>query len=255
LGFVKHYIDRYLVHQGKFLYFIFLIKFRKVLNMKYFNDDFLQFFIDLAPNNNKEWFDTNRKRYESSVREPFKRFVADIIEEVRRDDSKVQIEPKDAIFRINRDIRFSKDKTPYKMQVSAIVSRVGKKDKAVPGIYFEFNPENLRLYGGSFMLSTQQLNDVRYAIASDLEGFEKVINDRNFKKYWSEIKGDKIKRIPKDLKEAHEKQPLIANKQFYYFAKLSPETVYSDNLVELLVDYYKSSKPVRDFLMKALGHN
>ena len=90
--------------------------------MKYFSSDYLEFFKELAPNNNKDWFDKNRKRYIDSVKEPFKKFVTDLIQEISKVDDEVQIEAKDAIFRINRDIRFSKDKTPYKLNNSAIIS-------------------------------------------------------------------------------------------------------------------------------------
>jgi uncharacterized protein (TIGR02453 family) len=90
--------------------------------MVYFEKDYFEFFKELAANNHKEWFDVNRSRYHSSVKEPFDKFIADLITEVHKIDKKIEIAPKDAIFRINRDIRFSKDKTPYKLNRSAIIS-------------------------------------------------------------------------------------------------------------------------------------
>ena len=96
-----------------------------------FEKDFIDFFKELAQNNNKEWFDSNRKRYESSIKKPFKEFISKLISEIQLHDSEVLIEPKDAIFRINRDIRFSKDKTPYKLQTSAIVSAGGRKNREI----------------------------------------------------------------------------------------------------------------------------
>jgi hypothetical protein len=103
--------------------------------MTCFTTDFNAFFMDLAKNNNKEWFDANRKRYESSVKKPFHAFVGEAIQRIGKLDRTVAIEPKEAIFRINRDIRFSKDKTPYKLSCSAIISPAGRKDHAVPGLY------------------------------------------------------------------------------------------------------------------------
>ena len=97
--------------------------------MAYFTKDFIDFFKELAANNKKEWFDFNRKRYEKSVKQPFAEFVQEMIDRIRADDPKVDISTKDAIFRINRDVRFSKDKTPYKTHMAAIVSARGKKDK------------------------------------------------------------------------------------------------------------------------------
>ena len=133
--------------------------------MSFFTADYLDFFKELAANNHKDWFDANRKRYEKSVKDPFKAFVQEMIDRVRAEDSSVQIEPKDAIFRVNRDIRFSKDKTPYKTQMSAIVSPGGKKDKTTPGIYMELGPENLKIYGGAHMLDKEQLLAIRETIA------------------------------------------------------------------------------------------
>ena len=96
--------------------------------MQYFIPDFIEFFKELAANNNKDWFDINRKRYTDVIKEPFKKFVLDLIVEVGKVNPKIKdIEPKDCIFRINRDIRFSKDKTPYKMNVSALIAPGGKR--------------------------------------------------------------------------------------------------------------------------------
>ena len=95
--------------------------------MPYFEKDFLEFFKELEKNNNKDWFDANRKRYEKVIKDPFKAFVQKMIDRMHELDSSVIIQPKDCIFRINRDIRFSKDKTPYKSNVSAVVGVGGKK--------------------------------------------------------------------------------------------------------------------------------
>ncbi len=114
--------------------------------MAFFDPDFIQFFKDLAPNNNKDWFDENRKRYETIVREPFKSFVDHMISELHKVNPKfTDLTNKDCIFRINRDIRFSKDKTPYKMNVSALVAVGGKKNYMGEGVYFELGPEHVRV--------------------------------------------------------------------------------------------------------------
>ena len=97
--------------------------------MKFFTSDYNKFFIDLAGNNNREWFHANKKRYEENVREPFKAFTQEMITRINADDSEINVEPKNCIFRINRDLRFTKDKTPYKMQMGAVIAKGGKKDK------------------------------------------------------------------------------------------------------------------------------
>ncbi|MEL6943413.1 MAG: DUF2461 domain-containing protein, partial [Bacteroidota bacterium] len=105
--------------------------------MKHFTPDFLNFFKDLRANNEREWFHANKKRYEQSVKIPFQAFIADVIEHASIFDPNILITPKDAIFRIYKDTRFSKDKTPYKLHASAVVSRGGRKDLTSIGIYLE----------------------------------------------------------------------------------------------------------------------
>lgn len=220
--------------------------------MKYFTPDYLEFFKELAPNNNKEWFDKNRKRYMISVKEPFKKFITDLINEIAIVDSEVQIEAKDAIFRINRDIRFSKDKTPYKLNNSAIISKKGRKDKNYPGIYIELSPDKFRFYGGVYMPDTKQIQKIREAIVSRADEFNQIVNNSDFKSKFGEIRGEKNKRIPKEFRDLAETQPLLFNKQWLHFAELSPEIVLQDNLMETVLEYASSASKMRIFLKNAL---
>jgi len=224
--------------------------------MAFFTPDFLQFFIELAPNNHKDWFDLNRKRYEKSVKEPFKDFVEHIIKEIAKTDASFKdLEAKDCIFRINRDIRFSKDKTPYKMNVSAVVAPEGKKSKAVNGVYFEFGPEHVRVYGGVYEIDKDDLLTVREGIANDLQGFQEAYSNPRFKKVFGTILGEKNKVIPKELKEAAEKEPLIFNKQWYFYAQFDAETVLDPKLDQLLLDCFEAGKPVEHYFNKLIKRN
>lgn len=224
--------------------------------MAFFTPDFLQFFIELAPNNHKDWFDLNRKRYEKSVKEPFKDFVEHIIKEIAKTDASFKdLEAKDCIFRINRDIRFSKDKTPYKMNVSAVVAPEGKKSKAVNGVYFEFGPEHVRVYGGVYEIDKDDLLTVREGIANDLKGFQEAYSNPRFKKVFGTILGEKNKVIPKELKAAAEKEPLIFNKQWYFYAQFDAETVLDPKLDQLLLDCFEAGKPVEHYFNKLIKRN
>lgn len=222
--------------------------------MKYFTEDYLAFFKELAANNSKEWFDKNRKRYDKSVKEPFKRFTQAVIDRVFEDHPNDKVETKDAIFRINRDIRFSDDKTPYKTQMSAIVTKGGKKDKTSPGLYFEMGPAHIRVYGGVYMPDKDQLQGIREYIAKYDKAFSKAINDPGFKKTYGEIRGEKNKRLPKELEAAAKEQPLIYNKSFYYFTELEPHYISDDRLLDMLMERYEHAEPVRSFLAKALKY-
>lgn len=220
--------------------------------MIHFTPDFLDFFKELAANNTKDWFDENRKRYHESVKTPFDNFVDVMINEMRKTDKSLNITYKDCVFRINRDIRFSKDKTPYKLNRSAAIASGGKKDHANPGIYFEITPEHVRVYTGIYGPDKHQLLAVREEIADNQKEFDKIINEKKFKKVFGEINGSKNVRLPKDLQEAGEKQPLIYNKQFYVYTTFSPEIIFEDGLEKKLVDTYKIAEPFAKFLAKPL---
>ncbi len=220
--------------------------------MLYFSPDYLEFFKELAANNHKDWFDENRKRYETVVREPFKMFVGDLIKAISLIDPDLDIEPKNAIFRINRDIRFSKDKTPYKLNNSAIISSKGRKDKNHPGIYIELGPEKLAFYGGIYMPDSKQVHSLRTYFKRHSDDLNKLIGTVNFKDNFGELHGDKSKRIPSEFREPVQTQPLLMNKQWYYFKNLPPEIIVSDKLMNTVLDLEKIAAPMKNFLTKAL---
>lgn len=220
--------------------------------MKYFTPDFLQFFKDLAANNNKDWFDANRKRYETNVKKPMEKFVADLAAEIVKDDKTVETKPSDCIFRINRDIRFSKDKTPYKLHTSAVVARGGKKSEGGGGIYVELGPEKLAFAGGAYQPDKDTIQDLREAIAKNPKSFMKAVSDKTFAKYWGDVQGERNKVLPAEFKEVLKDCPYIANKQWYHWAELDSKIILSDKLLKTVLDYYHAAKPVRDFLEKAI---
>lgn len=222
--------------------------------MAYFSEEYLRFFIDLAPNNHKEWFDANRKRYEEHVKKPFHDFIKHLISRFQAIDSSFsELEPKDCIFRINRDVRFAKDKSPYKLMMSAVISPKGKKDTSINGVYFELTPEYLRVYGGIYEIEKDDLYEAREAIAKDLRGFEAAITDPTFVKVYGEIRGEKNKVLPKELKAAAEKQPLIYNKQWYFFTEFPPETILEERLDGIIMSCYEAGRPVEEFFQKRIG--
>lgn len=220
--------------------------------MAWFTPDFNRFFKDLAKNNNKEWFDANRKRYEESVKKPFEAFTAEAIGRIAKHDRSVAIAPKDAIFRIHKDIRFSKDKTPYKLEASAIVSPAGRKDHNTPGIYFAFGPESVKFYGGCYSPDKDQVTAIREAIMRDGKGFRKVIGAKTFTTLFGTVQGDANKVLPAEFKAAALKEPLIANKQFYVGAEKPAGSVTDPGLMDMLMDHWLAMCPFNAWLAKAL---
>jgi len=220
--------------------------------MKYFTKDFAAFFKDLEKNNNREWFLENKNRYENSVKNPFHDFVEGLIGSLSDTFPNLTIEPKDAIFRIYKDVRFSKDKTPYKIHASALISEGGKKDKTKPGFYVQVNHVDVRVYSGCHVLDKDQLTGVRSQIASNQKQFMKLISEKKFTDTFGEILGEKNKRLPPEFAELEKDLPLIANKSFYYFFKLSPKVLVQDDLIDMLVTKYHVATPLNNFLLQGI---
>jgi uncharacterized protein (TIGR02453 family) len=224
----------------------------KLATMAWFTHDFNRFFKDLAAHNDRDWFEENRPRYETSVKFPFEAFVAEIIQRVSKVDKAVRITPKEAIFRIHRDVRFSRDKSPYKLRMSAVVSAQGRKDPNGTGIYFELGPENVAFYGGLYMPDREQLHRVREHLAAHLEEFRKLRTAKAFVERFGGIQGERNKVVPAEFKAALAKEPLIANKQFYFMAELPPSTVTDPGLADILMDHFRAMRPLSTFLAKPL---
>lgn len=220
--------------------------------MKYFTEDFLQFLKELPANNNSEWFNTNRKRYEKEVKYPFEIFVTDLVKELQDFIPNLESQPKNYIFRINRDIRFSKDKSPYKIHVSAAIAPGGKKDFSFPGLYIQLAAEDCRIYSGLYELSALELEKVRVKIATETDRFLALINDENFKKTFNTIQGEKYKKVPKGYEETFAKTTLILNKNFYYYQILPAEMILEDNFLSNIIEKYKPALALNQFFAEAL---
>ncbi len=218
--------------------------------MPYFDEAFIEFFRELSANNHKGWFDENRKRYEYKIKRPFRTFLQDMIERMRMHEPDLMVEPKDVVFRINRDIRFAKDKTPYKTHAAANIAKGGRKDER-PGFYLHFSHTATIIGGGTYAPSTQHLQAIRELISDQLDEFQQIINEPAFKKCWGSVRGEQNKRIPKDFRPAYEKEPLIANKQFYVFQELDPELIIQPDLLKQLMGYYEKLLDFNNFLEQA----
>jgi uncharacterized protein (TIGR02453 family) len=222
--------------------------------MTYFSTDFNEFFKELAANNHKDWFDENRDRYHQNIKEPFEKFVADLVDELKKEDPKLNVNPKSAIFRVNRDIRFSKDKSPYKLNRSAAVAPDGKKSIARGGMYVELGPGRVMVGGGAFSPSKEELQSLREAIAANPAKFRKAVENPDFVSVYGEIHGDENKRLPsKELMEAAKKEPLLFKKNMYYFTESSPNMVTSDKLLETILKQHEAAREVREFIAKAVS--
>lgn len=217
------------------------------------NNDFLQFLYELSQNNNRDWFEKNKKRYESSVKKPFEETVGAVLERIRSFEPGFTATPKDCIFRIYRDTRFSADKTPYKTHVGAVLTSQGRKNMDQPGYYLHIEFGNLMLGGGAYFLNKEPLRKVRTAIMQDSGTFRDLVGNKEFIEKFSEIKGEKNKVMPPEFKEAVKSEPMLAHKQFYFMAEIDPENVLRPDFPDFAASYFKAGKPLNDFFRAAIG--
>jgi len=136
--------------------------------------------------------------------------------------------------------------------MSAFISPGGRKAKEDPGIYFQLGVNGIRIYSGVHSLNNENLGKIRRTIAENLDQFSSIINDKGFKSTFGEILGDKHKRIPPEFKEAAEKQPLLANKDFYVMVNLRSSLITDSKLPDILMDYYFAAKPLLVFFTNAI---
>jgi uncharacterized protein (TIGR02453 family) len=218
----------------------------------YFTREFISFFRELEENNSTVWFNENKKKYETFIKQPFIAFVDDVIKTIKIKEPAISMTAKEALFRINRDTRLGTDKSPYKTNMSAAVS-AGGRNPAYPGIYFELNHKGINIICGAYMVEKDNLLSLRKKIAADIKGFQKIVNAKKFKGAFGTVLGKKSKMLPEELKKPALEEPLILNKQFYYAAKLPVKAVTEDGLVELVSSYYETAKEMNQFLIKGLG--
>ena len=223
--------------------------------MAYFTPAYTNFFKQLAANNHKDWFHDHKKEYEQQVKEPFKAFVGDLITAVQKEqDKELDLLPKEAIFRINRDIRFSKDKTPYKLHKSAVISRGGRKNKQYPGFYVQFGVDEYWLGGGAYWLDKENLLAVRQYLAQHPQKTQALLEAPQLLKFYGGIQGEQNKRLPKEFKAIQEELPIIANKQFYFMKvyEEEEELLLREDLLEWVLEHYEAGLEWNNFLIKAL---
>ncbi|WP_350286793.1 DUF2461 domain-containing protein [uncultured Croceitalea sp.] len=209
------------------------------------------FFKELAKNNNKEWFHANKKRYENDVKIPFLELLETLVPVLNTWDNRILMDTKKALFRINRDVRFAKDKSPYNTIMKAGFSPGGKKSE-LPGYYIGIDAEHVHVGGGLFMINTVELKKLRNHIAKNINGILSITNDERFVREFGQLKGEKAKRLDKSLLTTAKKTDLIYNKQFYAMAEFPLEPFYASKKLEgEIQNHFKVIAPLNAYLNQA----
>lgn len=214
-------------------------------------DKVIQFLQELSKNNNREWFNDNRNWYEESRDKII--FLTDVlINEIGKFDSKVAgVSPKNCVFRIFRDVRFSKDKQPYKTNFGSFIAKGGRKS-IYPGYYFHIEPEESFVGGGVYMPQAEPLRDIRNYLAEHALEFKEIMNDNTFKIIYKEMYDHQLKTAPKGFPKDHEFIDLLKYKSFVFSKRIENSEITGKSYISDTVQSFKQLYKANSFLYEAL---
>ncbi|MGZ4044312.1 MAG: DUF2461 domain-containing protein [Bacteroidia bacterium] len=210
------------------------------------------FLKQLKNNNNKEWFDAHKDQY-LTAKEEFEELVNGVIAGTRKFDKKIDptITAKHSVFRIYKDVRFSKDKTPYKTNMGASINPGGKKS-ATAGYYLHCEPGNSFIAGGVWMPEADILQAIRQEIDYNPKPLLKILNSGSFKKYFKGLdEDDKLKSAPKGYEKDHEHIELLKNRHFIVSHKLSDKEINGSSNLKTILEGFKAMHPLMEYLRTA----
>ncbi len=211
----------------------------------------LIFLADLSQHNNKAWFEEHRSDYED-VRLAFERFVNYLIDEFRVPDGLGNLSAKDCVSRIYRDIRFSKDKSPYKTNLWATIAPGGKKATRM-GYHFSLQPGGRSIIaGGMWEPTTQQLYRFRQAMDEDAAEFKRITNAKDFIDYFGEIEGEKLKTAPQGYDRSHPEIELLKLKQIMAVRYFRDAEVLAEDFPAKVIAGCRVMRPFLEYLNEIL---
>jgi uncharacterized protein (TIGR02453 family) len=208
----------------------------------------ISFLKKLKLNNNRDWFNDNKEEFKD-IQSGVKTFAQDVNDSLNVSDN---IE-KFKIFRIYRDLRFSKDKTPYKKNIGMAFHRA--KPELRGGYYLEISADQSFIAVGFWNPNKEDLLRIRKEIEIDGQEFKRIINQKLIKDIWGDIKGEEVKTSPKGFKSEHEYIDLIKKKQFIFIKNLKEEEILDKNFQKQLISYFVSIRPFFDYMSEILTTN
>lgn len=214
----------------------------------------LKFIRDLKKHNNKPWFDAHRKDYDAAKAD-FSQFIQAAIDRHAKNDPSIKsVTAKDCLFRINRDVRFSKDKSPYKTNMGAYINQAGKKSP-LAGYYFHCEPGQSFVGGGLWMPLPPELARVRQEIDYNFAAFKKILASKKFRSVYGDLSRDAeyvLTRVPKGYEPDNPAAAYLKLKSFVGIAAVSDAALTSNDLVKKTVAAFEALQPLKEFLNEAL---
>lgn len=209
----------------------------------------LDFLNAIKCNNNRDWFIANKALY-LSAKENFDSFSQELINGLIEFEPILKgLEVKSCVYRFNRDIRFTNDKSPYKSHFGAFIVRGGKKNgDRFAGYYFHIEPGKSIMAGGAYMPPAPWLSGIREKISESPDEFLKIIKAKNFVKYFGELSGEKLKTAPKGYPKDHPQVELLKFKSYLVVNEVTDKMVQSNDFIEHVLSVFKAMKPLNDYL-------
>lgn len=217
----------------------------------------LTFLKDLAKNNNRDWFTENKKVYEAA-RENFAAYADALLKRLAETDVLETENGKKSLYRIYRDVRFSKNKLPYKTNFAGGFTRDGKLRRG--GYYFHLTPTgneadfvgNTVVGGGFYDIESSDLKRIREELAVDAEPLREIMADKDFVRVFGAMQGEKLKTSPQGYSKDHPNIDLLNHKQFYAFREFSEKEVLSDEFLDMSHEALITLRPFFDYFTDVL---
>ena len=217
--------------------------------------EFFEFFRELRVNNEKSWFQENKERYETFVREPLLQFISDFGIHLEKISPNFLADPRKvggSLFRIYRDVRFSKDKTPYKTAAGVQFRHKVGKDVHAPGFYLHLEPGSVFVGAGIWHPDSSSLGKIREAIVENEAEWDKIFADKEFSDIL-QLGGDSLKKTPRGFDPEHPKIEDLKRKDFFVHTNLTEEEACKEDFIEKYADVCKQTTPFMKFLTEAVG--
>ena len=222
---------------------------------RHFDKEFFGFLKELKQNNTREWFQANKERYRSVVQEPLLRFISDFSDPLHDISREFVADPRPtggSMFRIYRDVRFAKDKSPYKTHAAAQFRHRAGRDAHAPGFYLHLEPGNVFVGAGSWHPGGEAIGQIRTAIAENSKGWRKILDDPDFSKR-HKLVGESLKRPPRGFDAEHPLIEELKRKDFISIENFSQTKACSAGFIDMVADSFRTAAPLVRFLTEAVG--
>ena len=221
----------------------------------HFTPALFDFLRELRVNNNRDWFIANKSRYEADARDPMLRFIADFASRLEKITPHLRADPRPiggSLYRIYRDTRFSRDKTPYKTMIAAHFRHAAGKDSSAPGFYLHLEPDNAFSGGGLYQPESDTLAKVRQAIVDKPDDWSATLADKRFRAS-ATLWGEQLKRPPKGFPADHPHVEDLRRKHFIAVTTFDEKEVCAPGFLDRYTDACIAAAPLLRFLTVAVG--